>query len=94
VDTKEDRPGEAALALYRDLLITPANKAVSGALNRSPSSAFDQMGAQENEGDREAKRNSPCPFRKRHPEINLDYTRFKFPVLAFSGEVGRRLSSI
>jgi len=24
----------------------------------------------------------PCPFRKRYPEINLDYTRFKFPVLA------------
>ena len=24
-----------------------------------------------------------CPFRKRYPEINLDYTRFKFPVLAF-----------
>ena len=23
-----------------------------------------------------------CPFRKRYPEINLDYTRFKFPVLA------------
>lgn len=59
MDTKEDRPGEAALALYRDLLITPANKAVSGALNRPPSSAFDQTGAQENEGDREAKRNSP-----------------------------------
>jgi hypothetical protein len=45
VDTKEDRPGEAALALYRDLLITPADKAVSGALNRPPSSAVDQTGA-------------------------------------------------
>ena len=69
MDTKEGRPGEAALALYRDLLITPANEAVSGALNRSPSSAFDQTSAQENEGDREAKRNSPCPFRKRRKSI-------------------------
>jgi hypothetical protein len=25
-----------------------------------------------------------CPFRKRYPEIDLDYTRFKFPVLAFN----------
>ena len=91
MDTKEDRPGEAALALYRDLLITPANKAVSGALNRPPSSAFDQTGAQERRGSRGETKQSP--FRKRHPEINLDYTRFKFPVLAFSGEVGRRLSS-
>jgi hypothetical protein len=24
-----------------------------------------------------------CPFRKRHPEITLHYTRFKFPVLAY-----------
>jgi hypothetical protein len=24
------------------------------------------------------------PFRKRYPEIDLDYTRFKFPVLAFN----------
>jgi hypothetical protein len=24
-----------------------------------------------------------CPFRKRHPEITLHYTRFKFPVHAF-----------
>jgi hypothetical protein len=27
---------------------------------------------------------SHCPFRKRFPEINLDYTRLKFPVLAFN----------
>jgi hypothetical protein len=24
-----------------------------------------------------------CLFRKRHPEITLPYTRFKFPVLAY-----------
>jgi len=24
-----------------------------------------------------------CLFRKRHPEITLHYTRFKFPVLAY-----------
>ena len=38
MDTKEDRPGEAALALYRDLLITPANRHAMGI------EQFDQLG--------------------------------------------------
>ena len=33
---------------------------------------------------------SSCPFRKRHPEIILDYIRFKFPVLAYKFPVPSR----
>src|SRR5262249_55324079 len=74
-DAKEERPGEAALALYRDLLIIRANKTVSWELNRSPTRAFDQTGAQENEENREAKRNSPIRNRIRSVDAYSDNPR-------------------
>ena len=80
----EEKAGLVKLDLIRNgTSIIGARLAAPQPLVRSEDIAPDVVATACSIGVSDIETANHCPFRKRHPEITLHYTRFKFPVLAF-----------